>query len=60
VHLAIILESLWVAYVAKKNSRSPLDFWPIQLCAYIDFRLEKNKKIFRSSKIKNGTKVDQK
>jgi hypothetical protein len=26
------------------SSRSPKDFWPIQLCVFIDFGLEKNKK----------------
>jgi hypothetical protein len=31
-----------------------LDFWPIQLCGFIDFRLKKIKRIFGSSKIKNG------
>jgi hypothetical protein len=34
-------------------SRSPEDFWPIQLCFIIDFGLEKIKKMFGSSEFQN-------
>jgi hypothetical protein len=42
------------AYVAKKTIVCLRDFWPIRLCFFIDFGLKKIKKIFGSSKIKNG------
>jgi hypothetical protein len=34
-----------------------MNFWPIQLCVFIDFGLEKIKKIFGSSNIKNGRSI---
>jgi hypothetical protein len=41
-----------LAYVAKKTL-----VWPIQLCVFIDFGLEKIRKILENSKIKNGCSI---
>jgi hypothetical protein len=39
-------------YIRSPFLRSPKDFWPIHLCVFIDFGLEKIKKYLEAPKLK--------